>query len=101
MEWRALHCCFCHAGVGRHPLWRIQESSDLLYRLCTLNPFTYAVELIRYALYLKTNGAAAAVVVGVFVVFSALAVYAYDDGPRRTGHNAPVESQPGGDAFCP
>ena len=61
-----------------YPLWRIQESSDLLYRLCTLNPFTYAVELIRYALYLKTNGAAAAVVVGAFVVFAALAVYAYD-----------------------
>ena len=45
-----------------YPLWRIQESSDLLYRLCTLNPFTYAVEQIRFSLYLKTNGTAAAVV---------------------------------------
>mgnify|MGYP002525670553 CR=1 FL=1 len=61
-----------------YPLWRIQESSDLLYRLCILNPFTYAVELIRFSLYLKTNGAAAAVVVVAFMGFAAIAVYAYD-----------------------
>ena len=73
-----------------YPLWRIQESSDLLYRLCTLNPFTYAVELIRFSLYLKTNGAAAAVVVGAFMGFAAFAVYAYDPARgimnrKRTG----------------
>ena len=61
-----------------YPLWRIQESSDLLYRLCALNPFTYAVELIRFSLYIKSNGLAAAVVVGAFLGFAALAVYAYD-----------------------
>ena len=61
-----------------YPLWRIQESSELLYRLCVLNPFTYAVELIRFALYLKTNGLAAAVVICAFGGFAALAVYAYD-----------------------
>ena len=61
-----------------YPLWRIQESSDLLYDLCTLNPFTYAVELIRFTLYLDANGTAATIVVSAFVVFAAIAVYAYD-----------------------
>ena len=57
-----------------YPLWRIRESSDALYRLCTLNPFTYAVELIRYSLYLKTNGVATLVVVVAFTAFAAVAI---------------------------
>jgi len=73
-----------------YPLWRIRESSDALYRLCTLNPFTYAVELIRYSLYLKTNGVATLVVVVAFTAFAAVAIYAYDPvrgimSRKRTG----------------
>ena len=73
-----------------YPLWRIRESSDALYRLCTLNPFTYAVELIRYSLYLKTNGVATLVVVVAFTAFAAVAIYAYDPARgimsrKRTG----------------
>ena len=63
-----------------YPLWRIRESSDALYRLCTLNPFTYAVELIRYSLYLKTNGVATLVVVVAFTAFAAVAIYAAPGG---------------------
>jgi ABC-2 type transport system permease protein len=39
------------ASSALYPLWRIRESSPLLYEICRLNPFTYAVELIRFALY--------------------------------------------------
>jgi ABC-2 type transport system permease protein len=39
------------ASSALYPLWRIRESSPLLYEICLLNPFTYAVELVRFALY--------------------------------------------------
>ncbi len=39
------------ASSALYPLWRIREGSPLLYELARLNPFTHAVELIRFALY--------------------------------------------------
>jgi ABC-2 type transport system permease protein len=39
------------ASSALYPLWRIRESSPLLFEICRFNPFTYAVELIRFALY--------------------------------------------------
>ena len=39
------------ASSALYPLWRVRESSPLLYHICQLNPFTHAVELIRFALY--------------------------------------------------
>jgi ABC-2 type transport system permease protein len=39
------------ASSALYPLWRIKEASVVLYDICVLNPFTYAVELIRFALY--------------------------------------------------
>src|SRR5499426_609015 len=39
------------ASSALYPLWRVRESSPLLYEICRVNPFTYAVELIRFALY--------------------------------------------------
>ena len=32
-----------------YPLWKMAESSELLYTICALNPFTHAVEMIRFA----------------------------------------------------
>ena len=61
-----------------YPLWKMLESSDLLYRICVLNPFTHAVELIRFALYGRLNAGAAVVVTVAMVVFLGLAVYAYN-----------------------
>jgi len=61
-----------------YPLWRVQESSPFLYDLCRLNPFTYAVELIRFAFYGQLNWPALAVVAGCTVLFMGLSVYAYD-----------------------
>src|SRR6202048_4783469 len=43
------------ASSALYPLWRVRESSPLLYWLCELNPFTHAVELVRFALYGQVN----------------------------------------------
>ncbi|MCP5081298.1 MAG: ABC transporter permease [Alphaproteobacteria bacterium] len=61
-----------------YPLWRMKESSPLLYELCSFNPFTYAVELIRHALYMQLNLQAALVAAGCTFAFMALAVFAYN-----------------------
>ncbi len=64
-----------------YPLWKMQESSLLLYRICAWNPFTHAVELIRFALYLSWNGTALAWTAGSLSVFLGIAIVAYD--PRH------------------
>jgi ABC-2 type transport system permease protein len=61
-----------------YPLWRMRESSDLIYQICVLNPFTYVVEATRYALYLELNVQAVLVVLFCAGVFFALAVVGYD-----------------------
>jgi ABC-2 type transport system permease protein len=66
------------ASSALYPLWRVRESSPLLYYICELNPFTHAVELIRFALYGQVNWLALAVVVGCTVVFMVGAILAYD-----------------------
>ncbi|MGA9766668.1 MAG: ABC transporter permease [Rhodomicrobium sp.] len=66
------------ASSALYPLWRVEESSLLLYRICLLNPFTYATELIRFALYGKIDPLSLAVVVSCTVVFMAGAISAYD-----------------------
>ena len=58
----------------------MKESSLLLYQICSFNPFTHAVELIRFALYGQVNLQALAVVVGCTLVFMGLAIYGYDPG---------------------
>ncbi len=39
------------ASSALYPLWRIKEGSPLLYEIARFNPFSHAVELIRFALY--------------------------------------------------
>jgi ABC-2 type transport system permease protein len=64
-----------------YPLWKMQESSLWLYRICSYNPFTHAVELIRFALYLKWNDEALAWTAGSLAIFLIVAIVAYD--PKR------------------
>ncbi len=66
------------ASSALYPLWKVQESSELLYRVCNLNPFTYAVELIRFAFYAKLDLTSLAVVLSCTVVFMVGAISAYD-----------------------
>jgi len=68
-----------------YPLWKMQESSDFLYQLCSLNPFTYVVELVRFSLYGQLNGMAAIFVAGALLTCMSLAVYAYDPGRGMVG----------------
>jgi ABC-2 type transport system permease protein len=66
------------ASSALYPLWRVQESSPLLYYICELNPFTHATELIRFALYDKMTWVSLAAVFGCTVVFLVGAILAYD-----------------------
>jgi ABC-2 type transport system permease protein len=61
-----------------YPLWKMAESSELLHDICAANPFTHAVELIRFALYGQLNLAALGWTLLALVVFGALAVWGYD-----------------------
>ena len=65
-----------------YPLWKLREGgSEILYDVSLANPFTYAVELIRFALYGAIEPTAAAVVAGATLVFFLLAAIGYD--PQR------------------
>ncbi len=66
------------ASSALYPLWRVKESSLLLYRICTLNAFTFATELIRFAFYAKPEPVSLAVVLACTAVFMAGAISAYD-----------------------
>ena len=61
-----------------YPLWKMAESSELLHDICAVNPFTHAVELIRFALYGQFNAVALGWVVLATAAFMALALWGYD-----------------------
>ena len=61
-----------------YPLWKMRESSEWLYWLCALNPFTHAVELVRFALYERFNPVALAVCTGLTLIFTLLAVLTFN-----------------------
>ena len=62
-----------------YPLWKLRESgADLLYWLALFNPFTHAVELIRFAAYGQFNPLSASVVAVCAAVAFALATRGYN-----------------------
>jgi ABC-2 type transport system permease protein len=63
-----------------YPLWKMQEASEWIYTLCLLNPFTHAVELIRFALYGQLNGPALLITLGATVALSIAAIIGFDPG---------------------
>ena len=65
-------------STALYPLWKIQESSVLLHRLSQYNPFTHAVELIRFALYEQFNLQACLITLGALAFFLAAAVIGYN-----------------------
>ena len=80
------------ASSALYPLWRIKESSPLLYEICRFNPFTHAVELIRFALYGQLDLASLGIVLAYTMLFLAAAIYAYNPSKgiigRRGGPGA-------------
>jgi len=65
-----------------YPLWKMRESSELIYRICTFNPFQYSVESIRFSLYLDVNTQALIIMLVCSLVFFTLAVWGYD--PKKS-----------------
>jgi ABC-2 type transport system permease protein len=82
------------ASSALYPLWRVKESSVFLYEVCRFNPFTQAVELIRFALYMQVDWSALFACVALTVVFLGGAIYAYNPSKgliaRRGGPGAGV-----------
>ncbi|OED42257.1 multidrug ABC transporter permease [Chromatiales bacterium (ex Bugula neritina AB1)] len=66
------------ASSALYPLWKILDSSVALYWICRINPFTQAVELIRFALYGKVHWLALLIVLACTVIFLGAAVIGYD-----------------------
>ena len=66
------------ASSALYPLWRVREGSPWLANVCELNPFTHAVELIRFAFWGKIEPVSLAVVAGCAALFLVAAVIAYD-----------------------
>jgi ABC-2 type transport system permease protein len=77
------------ASSALYPLWRVREASLPLYWVCQANPFTHAVELIRFALYGRFDAMSFGAVTFALLVFGAFAVLGYDPQrgmlARRTG----------------
>ena len=70
-------------STALYPLWKMAEASVLLRDLCAWNPFSHAVEAIRFALYLQPNWAALGLMLLALLVFFALAIWGYE--PARGG----------------
>lgn len=69
-------------STALYPLWKVEESGALwLVQIARLNPFTYVVELIRFALQGQFNFYALAVVLTGGLAFFILALRGYD--PQR------------------
>ncbi len=65
-------------STALYPLWRLQESSPLLATLARYNPFSQAVELIRFALYGRFEPYAFGYTLITMLVFLALAIWGYN-----------------------
>jgi ABC-2 type transport system permease protein len=79
-------------STALYPLWKLRESGAIaIYWLAEINPFTHAVELIRFALYGRIEPLAALVVVLTGLAFFLFAVLGYDPQRgliRRVAHGA-------------
>jgi ABC-2 type transport system permease protein len=82
-------------STALYPLWKLQESGAwLVHGIARFNPFTHAVEAMRFALYGQAALPSLLVVGACAIAFFALALWGYDPqrGTRRRAGGAP----PGG-----
>jgi ABC-2 type transport system permease protein len=69
-------------STALYPLWKLEESgATWVWRAAQFNPFTHAVEWIRFAWYGQDPGAAPWVVLGTLALCFTLACWGYD--PQR------------------
>lgn len=57
-----------------YPLWKIQESSLYLYWICKYNPFTFAVEMLRFSLYKQYEPTLIIIVSAITIVCAFFAI---------------------------
>ena len=60
-----------------YPLWKMREANEFLYWICAVNPFTHAVELIRFSLYAQWHTLSIAVTLGTTTILTLLAVMGF------------------------
>ena len=65
-------------STALYPLWKMKESSQWLHLLAQYNPFSQAVELIRFALYGHLNEAALIYTGFSLIIFLLLAIIGYN-----------------------
>jgi len=65
-------------STALYPLWNIQGSSELLYALARYNPFSQAVEMIRFALYGQFNRDACLYTLAALILFLVMAIIGYN-----------------------
>ncbi len=65
-------------STALYPLWKMKESSEWLHHLAFFNPFSQAVELIRFAFYGQFNSFAFTYTLVAFLVFMTIAVVGYN-----------------------
>ncbi len=76
-------------STALYPLWKMRESSEVLATICQWNPFSHAVELIRFAFYGQWNGVAFVVVIICTALFFVAASWSYNPARRfRAGRTA-------------
>jgi ABC-2 type transport system permease protein len=69
-------------STALYPLWKLEESgAGWVYQVALWNPFTHAVEWMRFALYGKDPGLSPWIVLGTLGVCFAAAAWGYD--PQR------------------
>jgi ABC-2 type transport system permease protein len=68
------------ASTALYPLWRLDDADRRLATVAWLNPFSHAVELIRFALYGQLDSVSLVVTVAVAIVIMVLAAWRYDSG---------------------
>ena len=82
------------ASSALYPLWRIRESSPLLFEICRFNPFSYCIELIRFGFYGYVDVISLIIVTACTIFFLGAAVYAYNPSKGLIGRRG----GPGGSA---
>ncbi len=73
------------ASSALYPLWKIEESSEWLPYVCLANPFTWAVEFLRFALYGHFHQNAFVILAATSLLFMAMATLGYDPSRGMMG----------------
>jgi ABC-2 type transport system permease protein len=76
-------------STALYPVWKMREANVWLAQICEWNPFSHAVELIRFAIYAQFNALALAVTSVTALAFFLAAVWSFEPARRfRAGRTA-------------